>query len=277
MENNSLSDLKKRLIVSTISVIVIIFLIFFSMHPIVSWILGLAVASLATIGTWEYAQFMIKKGLKPALYLMCLFSALFVILSFISLRKSWSLSVDFILIYVAAVSFFIAHFKNVTNALNEIAGEFFSLFYIALPLSLILFLLFSSHIFHGKWWAFYLIAVTKSVDIGAYFIGRLYGKHKLAPSISPQKTIEGAIGGFILSILISALFAAFKLLPFTTALWLGALLALFAQLGDLAESLQKRDAGVKDSNSLPGLGGVLDMIDSLLFTTPILCIYLYHL
>jgi len=112
-------------------------------------------------------------------------------------------------------------------------------------------------------------------DVGAYFVGRSIGKHNLIPRISPNKTVEGTMGGLIASIataLISRLY-----LPnysFWHLLTLGLLLGILAQVGDLAESLIKRDCNTKDAgNNILGFGGMLDVIDSLLFTTPIFYFY----
>jgi phosphatidate cytidylyltransferase len=121
------------------------------------------------------------------------------------------------------------------------------------------------------------ILLTWASDIGAYAVGRTMGKHKLIPSVSPAKTIEGAIGALVTCALVAWLYVRFVLAPstqlgFTTwgVILFGLLVSVAAQIGDLAESLLKREAGVKDSSHLiPGHGGVLDRFDSLLFVMPV--------
>lgn len=120
---------------------------------------------------------------------------------------------------------------------------------------------------------FLLVIIT---DVGCYYFGRKFGKHKLAPVISPNKTIEGSIGGAICALVGGFIIAYFIKLPWYHALIAGLLVTGFAQIGDLCESLLKRDAGVKDSgNLLPGHGGFLDRTDSYVFTIPV--IYYYFL
>jgi phosphatidate cytidylyltransferase len=119
-------------------------------------------------------------------------------------------------------------------------------------------------------------AFVMLTDTGAYCVGRLIGRHKLAPRISPGKTIEGAIGGFVAAVLTGLLCKVtfFPEIRLTQALALGAAIGLVGQIGDLAESMLKRGAGVKDSgNLLPGHGGMLDRIDSILFCAPLLYYY----
>ncbi|HLV25107.1 MAG TPA: phosphatidate cytidylyltransferase [Gemmatimonadales bacterium] len=121
------------------------------------------------------------------------------------------------------------------------------------------------------------VLLTWGSDIGAYFVGRTFGRRKLIPAVSPGKTVEGAIGGLVTTMLLALAIGRFVLpevasLGFTTAgaLLFGALISVAAQVGDLAESLLKREAGVKDSSHLvPGHGGVFDRLDSLLFTLPL--------
>jgi phosphatidate cytidylyltransferase len=119
-------------------------------------------------------------------------------------------------------------------------------------------------------------AIVMMTDTGAYYIGRAFGHNKLAPRVSPGKTVEGAIGGLATAILIGPLckLIFFPELPLSHAIALGAAIGLLGQIGDLAESLLKRGAGVKDSgNLLPGHGGMLDRIDSILFCAPLLFYY----
>jgi phosphatidate cytidylyltransferase len=137
----------------------------------------------------------------------------------------------------------------------------------------------------GRNWVYLAMLTTFANDTGAFFIGRARGKHKLAPSISEGKTREGAIGGLICAILGAIVIAmvlrliTLKLEPtFVFEYWqiilLGFLVSLFAQLGDLVESLLKRNMGVKESgNLLPGHGGILDRFDSLIFVGAVVYYY----
>ena len=107
-------------------------------------------------------------------------------------------------------------------------------------------------------------------DVGAFLIGRRFGKHKLAPSISPGKTVEGALGGWLCAIAMAGLIGTGLGLDLGVAALLGALVGVLSQVGDLCESALKRDLGVKDFGGLlPGHGGVLDRFDSLLLTAPV--------
>lgn len=119
--------------------------------------------------------------------------------------------------------------------------------------------------------AFLCILVT---DVGAYFIGKRYGKHKLSGVISPKKTTEGAIGGAVLAVIVSLCGVLYTGLSLIECAIGGLLITVAAQLGDLSESLIKRDAGVKDSsNILPGHGGFLDRSDSYIFALPVAYYY----
>ncbi|HAS27890.1 MAG TPA: phosphatidate cytidylyltransferase, partial [Dehalococcoidia bacterium] len=128
----------------------------------------------------------------------------------------------------------------------------------------------------GREWVFYALAVTFATDTFAYFIGKTWGRHKLAPDISPKKTIEGAVGGVLGAVVISVLAVWLFALPinYGIAVLLGIVVSIFGQVGDLFESLFKRNMGIKDSGkSLPGHGGFLDRIDSIVFTGVVVYYY----
>ncbi|HEY2851531.1 MAG TPA: phosphatidate cytidylyltransferase [Gemmatimonadaceae bacterium] len=121
------------------------------------------------------------------------------------------------------------------------------------------------------------LLLTWASDIGAYFVGRAFGKRKLMPTVSPGKTVAGAVGGLLATMLVGWLYARFVLTPSTQLAFVrggilvfAILVSIAAQIGDLAESLLKREAGVKDSSHIiPGHGGILDRFDSLLFVLPV--------
>ena len=135
----------------------------------------------------------------------------------------------------------------------------------------------------GKFYVLYFIIVTKFSDTGAYAVGSLIGRHKMIPRISPGKTWEGLGGAIFFSTAASLVFAHFlgdKMAGMNRlhAVAIGMLLGSTAVIGDLIESLFKREAGVKDSGGLfPGIGGILDLLDSLLFNAPIMYLYLRHI
>jgi phosphatidate cytidylyltransferase len=135
---------------------------------------------------------------------------------------------------------------------------------------------------NGKYYVLYFILVTKFSDTGAYAVGSLIGRHKMIPRISPGKTWEGFGGAIVVATGASLAYSHFLAdkMPGMTplhAIILGVILSSTAVIGDLIESLFKREAGVKDSgNFFPGIGGILDLLDSLLFNAPIMYLYLRH-
>jgi phosphatidate cytidylyltransferase len=136
---------------------------------------------------------------------------------------------------------------------------------------------------NGTLYLLYFIVVTKCSDIGAYCVGSLIGRHKMIPRISPGKTWEGFGGAIVVSTGASVLFARLageRLagMDLRHAVILGVVLSVAAVVGDLIESIFKREAGVKDSGRFfPGIGGILDLLDSLLFNAPLMYLYLRHI
>jgi phosphatidate cytidylyltransferase len=134
----------------------------------------------------------------------------------------------------------------------------------------------------GRFYLIYFIVITKFSDTGAYAVGSLIGRHKMIPRISPGKTWEGFAGAILASTAASLAFNAFAQdrlvgMNWLHAVTLGVLLSASAVVGDLIESLFKREAGVKDSGRFfPGIGGILDLLDSILFNAPLMYLYLRH-
>lgn len=172
---------------------------------------------------------------------------------------------------------YLATVERLSSAISDLGSTLFGIFYIGFLLSHII--LIRNHT-DGRAWVLFLILTIWAGDIIALFSGTLFGKHKLYPKISPNKTYEGLLGAIFGSVAIGWLYASFFLPNFDKSACLLVTIALgfLGQLGDFTESMIKRSAQVKDSGSLfPGHGGVLDRIDSFLFSTPFLFYLLPHL
>ncbi len=194
-------------------------------------------------------------------------------------RLGWPLLATAVAILVVA-TFEVGTYQPAGNRLIRLTCGVFTVCYAGLLMSFVVLL----RTFHDHRWGMAallsLIAVVKMSDVGAYTVGRLIGKHKLAPALSPGKTIEGCCGGIVFATLTSW-FVFHVVIPrglvgeaVDTAWygWLsfGVAIAITGMLGDLVESLLKRETGCKDSSTwLPGLGGVLDIMDSILVAAPI--------
>ncbi|QVL57923.1 MAG: CDP-archaeol synthase [Simkaniaceae bacterium] len=278
-------DLTKRLITSIISLGILACVLIFSYVGVVKWVIALFAAGIAALGIWEFCR-LSKLSVKSGLNELCIVIGSLTVLGFFVSTFDHTFSLlPFMLIFFGVICIFLYHFDKIAGSIDSIAKSIFAICYVAIPIGLILKILYlfsPCKLGHeGRIWLLYLLVVTKITDVGAYFGGRLIGKRKLAPELSPGKTINGAIIGFVSAILFSVLFHFVSRfvdsfhLTLIQSLWLGALLGFLGQVGDLGESLLKRDADVKDSNRLPGLGGILDMLDSLLFTTPVIYFFLY--
>jgi phosphatidate cytidylyltransferase len=160
-------------------------------------------------------------------------------------------------------------FKSNPIVSDTVSKHLLGLIYIPVLLSLVVVIRSGDD---GFCWIFFILFMVFPGDIGAYYIGSLFGKHKLCPAVSPGKTIEGAIGGFAVSFAAACLFRFFYLpeLPLIPCLILVVLIGVAGPFGDLFESILKRRGNIKDSGGImPGHGGILDRIDALLFAIPI--------
>lgn len=283
-----LTHTQQRLIVGGFSALFVAFMIYMAPYPYFRPLFGLITGGVIASAVWEYYNIARTNGHEPLDKTGIAITVVYVFAVFLSTQFPTLHALPELILLLGLLIFFTHYFVNGPNPFVNLAISAFALAYLAIPLATILSIVYSSPEGQdGRWWLAYLLTVTKMTDVGAFFFGKQFGKHKLAPYISPGKTWEGAIGGFLTAI-VSSLFLYLFLHHFYEAppinislalcLILAGILSVVAQFGDLAESLLKRDVGVKDSNPLvPGLGGMLDLVDSLVFTAPLLYIYLRNL
>ena len=240
----------------------------------VDWVCGLAVTFIVAVALREFFGMLEKKGLKIYKRFGILVGAVipFSIMLRFELTRGWEL------FFLAAglLTLIILQFSRRDNsgAIVDISVTIFGIIYIAWFLS---FLIKIRYMEGGLGLIVVLLLIAKGGDIGAYLIGRRFGRTPLLPRISPRKSVEGAAGGLLFSAAAGTVGGMLLKLPMTfpQLLFIGISLGILAQLGDLSESLVKRDCQVKDSgNFFPGMGGILDVVDSLIFTAPVFYFYL---
>lgn len=231
------------------------------------WWAFAACAFLVGLGAYELQRMMLHEGYRPLIIISAALSLLFLIASMLPHQRSLLLAVGLSLALL--VTFPILFFrKQLDGAVVDWSLTLAIAIYLGWPLSLILMLRgFQIGLSSGLWWLLTLLLGVWGFDTGAFFAGHFLGRHKLAPNISPGKTWEGVLGGLVFSVAAALLFTVRPLgVNWLLAILLGLLIGVAATLGDLAESLIKRQTHVKDSGMImPGHGGILDRIDSLLF------------
>lgn len=271
MEKNDKMHLKRWL-----TALVGLPILFFLVGPGPRWLLHLFLLFLAIAGLMEFYKFAAPKISTPVRVLSYLVtSSLFVAIHFMQINL-----ILFVLLLWAVlplIYYLFSHPSPDSQRTDQIGKVILGPIYLCLPLAMLVLIdLYPQG--NGKMWIFFLLVVIFSNDTGAYYSGKFFGKHKLYEAISPNKTWEGAIGGVFLSLILSHLFL--RLFPFQPVdagiIVLIIILSIVGQIGDLVESMLKRNHGIKDSGGiLPGHGGILDRIDGLIFAIPVLYIYLY--
>ena len=261
--------LKQRLINTIIWLAVIILAIRYV--PV----FGVCFMALVAGGLYEFFGLIEKKGIRIYKYFGMLIGIIIPlsILFRFELTRGWEL----LFIVLALLSLFVLQFRMPDNsqAIVGISTTFFGILYVSWFFS---FLIKIRYLAGGQGYLAAIILITKSSDIGAYLIGSRFGSHALIPRISPKKSIEGSLGGLLFGVLAAMASKPFFEFSYCRLAILGLALGIVAELGDLSESLIKRDCQVKDSGFLfPGMGGILDLIDSLLFTAPVFYFYMSNI
>jgi phosphatidate cytidylyltransferase len=247
--------------------------------PIAIWIVGwghpyvfdAAIALIAVLALWEFLSLGKAKGYDvPAT--LCVAIMLVIMAAFILPDLSVELGMFTALLLIPA--WYVIARKDLENSLPSSAIAVLATTYVGLLGGSLIRL--RNDFPEGSKLVYFLLLVVWLGDSGAYYVGKTLGKHKLSPRISPKKTVEGLAGGIAASILTAVIihFTFFESFPLLHAIIAGVILSTAGVVGDLAESMWKRSAAVKDSGTLiPGHGGFLDRFDSIFFTAPILYTY----
>ena len=241
--------------------------------PVLFWVIAFGgrsvffvlIAIVSLTGIYEYNRmafgsgFYVEKTATIAASLFFLFSAF---------SKNMELIVALAVFSVmAALILNLLRIKNYGHGSNSSSRVVLGIMYVPLLMAHFIFIRdFPS----GVLWVFYVLVIAFAGDVAAYYVGRTFGKKKFFAEVSPGKTVEGTVGLILGSILGSVMFIIFfPLLPVHHAVLIGLFAGIIGQLGDLAESVMKREAGIKDSGTiLPGHGGILDRLDCLMFIAP---------
>lgn len=258
--------LEKRIISASILIVIILLSVFNI------WVFNIAITAFIIIGLYEFFTMLEKKGIMIYKYFGIGMGAIIPlsILTRFEPTKKWEL----LFIVLTLIFLIMMQFKRRENSgvIVDISTTLFGILYVSWFLS---FLIKIRSFPDGVGLLGLVLLVTKLGDIGAYLIGTRFGRTPLLPRVSPKKSVEGAVGGLVFSVLGALVAKEFTDFSYTHLLFIGIILGVLGQLGDLSESLIKRDCQVKDSgNILPGMGGILDEVDSLLFTAPAFYFYL---
>lgn len=268
-----LKELGVRVLVAVLGIPAIIFLILTGGLPF-----AIFVATVIQLAQFEFYYMIERKGFKPSKAIGSFFGLVIpAVFYYRGIEELW------IIILIASICIFLFElFRNIKNPLLNAASSLIGIIYPAVLFSFLILIrqlpLKMNQDYHkGALWIIAFVVAVWICDTAAYFIGSWVGRVKLFERVSPNKTVEGAISGFIFAILTGYLIhiTIMKNVPLIHLLAIGAIAGSIGQVGDLVESLFKRDVGIKDSsNLLPGHGGVLDRFDSLFLVAPTVYLYL---
>ncbi|KGQ26038.1 CDP-archaeol synthase [Gallibacterium anatis] len=285
----------KARILSALVLVGIVFIVLFVFPPL---LFACTVALLVTLAVWEWTQFAkIKQPLvrliittiaAAFLYLFLYANSDYISGGNILNNVSELLIVSSLVWWIIAFCLVLSYPKSTAvwgnSSIAQLLFAFFTLVPFFLSLMALRFYHYNSNPYQGIVLLLYVFLLVWAADTGAYFAGRKFGKHKLAPKVSPGKTWQGAIGGVLLSAVVACIFLSIapfyqqSNLSFFQLIALSVLTVFVSILGDLSESMFKRHCGIKDSSQLiPGHGGIMDRIDSLTAALPVFSAFFFVL
>lgn len=268
----SLRNLTRRVIVSLIGIPLIVLVCIVGKIPFLIFVLGIGLVSFH-----EFTKMVRNKHSFPNLLIGWLTVGIIILNEY-----SPFINLHILILLTVSILLLIELFRNKESAISNLGSTLLGIFYIGFFSAAILNVreFYNESVFTYNQGGYLIISILASIwicDSAAYFIGSAYGKNKLMPRVSPNKSWEGAVAGFVFSIIgmVAAHSIILDFIELRNVIVIGIIVGTFGQLGDLIESLIKRDARVKDSsNILPGHGGILDRFDSLLFSAPVVYLYL---
>ena len=263
-----------RIIVALLAIPFLLGLSYFGGIPFLIFVLAIGMVSF-----YEFSSMVKNKNIYPCYLLGFLSVALIILNAYFNIFP-----IEIFLLALLPLLLIIELFRNKESAINNISSTLLGIFYTGFFTSTIIgirefYVDTPLSYANGGFIIITLFITLWMTDSAAYFVGSAIGKHKLFPRVSPNKSWEGAIAGFIFAIITLVVLKTFMLgfLSWIDIIAFGIIIGIFGQVGDLIESLIKRDAGVKDSsNIIPGHGGIFDRFDSLLFAAPILYLYMVY-
>jgi len=262
------NKIKQRIITALIALPIVLLI---TLGASIGWF-ATVVTVVAAVALWELYTMVMPVQRVYVRYAAIVTGALFVPLLAFDLPMFIPLSA---VCFLAFAGYYLFNYAELSTVVAELGSVVLGWLYLPLLLSHMVLL---HALPHGQRWVLLVLIMTMVCDSCAYFVGTAWGKHRLYPAISPKKSIEGALGGLVGSVL-AALAAHLWLVPHVSwfdCLIVGVLAGMCGQIGDLFESMLKRSANIKDSGTIfPGHGGMLDRIDSLLFSFPAVYAYLY--
>lgn len=269
------SNTKTRVTVSVIAIPFLLAATYFGSYLFLILISGISLASF-----FEFNNLSKNKNAKTNLIPSFLIIILFQLNAFFK----WN-QIELIIISSIIILLLFELFRNKGSAILNLGVSLLGIFYTGYLTSILInireiFEYDTMFYVQGGYLIISILATIWICDSAAYFGGNALGKHRLFLRVSPKKSWEGAVFGFIFSVLsmIAAHYILLDFIPLKETIVLGIIIGIFGQFGDLVESLIKRDAGIKDSSSLiPGHGGILDRFDSLIFTAPFVYLYLLYI